>query len=166
LAGPLRADTVGKRRRHHRHLRPEIACVVHAAHQTARLFDAVAVKAQRGLIEAATAHGLDEIGRPEVMRLALRAPRHLRAQAQGHAGDDRCPQTAAPSASPGGGRSVAGSLSQGRAVHRVKDALDQIVSQVTEEVERFDHCFRILPLQRDEWIFDYLVIWRMLSVQY
>jgi hypothetical protein len=36
------------------------------------------------------------MGRPEVMRLALRAPRHLRGQAQGHAGDDRCPQAAAP----------------------------------------------------------------------
>ena len=42
--------------------------------------------------------------------------------------------------------------SHGRAVYRVKDALEQIVSQVTEEVERFDHCFRILLLQRDEWI--------------
>jgi len=47
----------------------------------------------------------------------------------------------------------------------VKDALDQIVSHVTEEVERSDHCFRILLLRRDEWIVDYLVIWRMLSVQ-
>ena len=92
------ADAVGERRRHHRHLRPEIACLVHAAHQTAGLLDAVAVKAQGGLIEGATAHGLDEIGCSEVMRLALRAPRHLRGQAQGHAGDDHSPQAAAPSA--------------------------------------------------------------------
>ena len=99
------------------------------------------------------------------MRFALRAPRDLRGQAESHAGDDGSPQSAAPSASPGGGRSAAGSLSQGRAVYRVKDALDQIVSHVTEEVERFDHCFRILLLQRDEWIVNYLVIWRMLSVQ-
>ena len=39
------ADAVGEGSRHHRHLRPKIACLVHAAHQTARLFDAVAVKA-------------------------------------------------------------------------------------------------------------------------
>ena len=34
----------------------------------------------------------------------------------------------------------------------MKNAFDLIVSQVTEEVERFDHCFRILLLRRDEWI--------------
>jgi hypothetical protein len=45
----------------------------------------------------------------------------------------------------------AGSQNQGRAAYRVKNAFDQIVSQVTEEVERFDHCFRII-LPRDEWI--------------
>ena len=72
------ADAVGQLRRHHRHLRPEIAGLVHAAHQTAGLLDAVAVKAHRCLIEAAAPHGLEEIGRSEVMRFALHAPRHLR----------------------------------------------------------------------------------------
>jgi len=37
-----------------------------------------------------------------MMRFALRAPRHLRGQAQGHGGDDRSLQAAARSASPGG----------------------------------------------------------------
>jgi hypothetical protein len=46
------------------------------------------MKAHRHLIEAASPHGLNEIGRAEVMRFALPAPRGLRGQAQSHAGDD------------------------------------------------------------------------------
>src|SRR5208283_1809386 len=44
-------------------------------------------------------------------------------------------------------RDSAGGLNQGRAVHRVKGALDMFVSQVTEKVEHVDHCFRKLLLQ-------------------
>src|SRR5215472_8706954 len=52
---------------------------------------------------------------------------------------------------PGPGRTIilrdsAGGLNQGRAVNRVKGALDKLVSHVTEEIERIDHCFRELFL--------------------
>jgi len=94
------ADAVGERCGHHGHLRPEIAALVHAPHQTTCLLGGFAGKAHRRYVEAAPSHGLDEIGRPKMPRLALLAPRSLGREAQGDGGDDRGMKAAAPSARP------------------------------------------------------------------
>ncbi len=71
-AGAL-ADPVGKAGWQTGERRPEIPGRIHAAHQAHGLFDRRAGKAQSLGIEGAGAHVLDEIRRPEVARLALRA---------------------------------------------------------------------------------------------
>src|SRR6476646_9120480 len=48
------------------------------------------------------------------------------------------------------GRESTSRLYEGRAVDRVKAALNQFVSQVTVEIERVHHSFRELLLHRDE----------------
>ncbi len=91
----LGADAVRKRARQAFKRRREIARLIHAAHQAPGLLGRLALEAQGRRIERASPHGFDEIGRPEVARFALVAPRRRRGDAEQHAGEAGGDQAAA-----------------------------------------------------------------------
>ena len=65
------SDAARKPRRQTFHFRSEIARTVNAPHQASRLIDRRAAEAQRREIELAAPHGVEESGRPEMVRLAI-----------------------------------------------------------------------------------------------